>query len=37
MYNVKEEMYNIVIKILIDDLKENLEVFQIRFKQVHVY
>lgn len=37
MYNVKEEMYNIVIKILIDDLKENLEVFQVRFKQVHVY
>ena len=30
-------MYNIVIKILINDLKENLEVLQIRFKQVHVY
>ena len=30
-------MYNIVIKILINDLKESLEVLQIRFKQVHVY
>lgn len=30
-------MYNVVIKTLIGDLKENLEVLQIIFKQVHVY